>query len=504
MTDSSSPDDPFAVTLDTEGLKRRSVRGSFATVLSQGAKLVIQLGSQVVLARLLFPAEYGLVAMAYPVIAFLQVFNDIGLSQAVVQRPTLIQEQVSALFWFNIGTSCLLALAVVLLAPIAAWVYGEPRLLLLTIVLGLIFPVTAIGILPNALLARHMRFGVMARNEVIAMLTGAAVTILCAWSGLSYWSLLIGQFANAVAAILLVWLATSWRPGMPKFTRSVLGDVKFGANITLSNLATFATTSGDNIIVGLTTGKVPLGLYDRSYNLVARPIGQMMTPLSRVALPLLSRLAHQPEEYRAAYLQIFRISTLLIVPAMLVCISNGGTLIGVFLGARWSAAAPIFSWLCVGGLTSAIYASTFWLLISQDRAKDLRLYSAIGAGINVISYLVGSHWGVVGIAMAASIGFVFISTPMLLYAATREGPVRPQDIAACAFPFVIQTALVYAVLIFGFGAMPISGFARILIVTAVSYFLFLGLSLIVPANRQLLRAGLRSVGGLLPARAPLN
>src|ERR1700755_1733668 len=122
MTDNSSPDDPFAVTLDAEGLKRRSARGSFATVLSQGVKLLIQLGSQVVLARLLFPAEYGLVAMAYPVIAFLQVFNDIGLSQAVVQRPTLVQEQVSALFWFNIGTSCLLALVVVLLAPFAAWI----------------------------------------------------------------------------------------------------------------------------------------------------------------------------------------------------------------------------------------------------------------------------------------------------------------------------------------------------------------------------------------------
>ncbi len=498
MTDNISPDDPFAVSLDAEGLKRRSVRGSFATVLSQGTKLAIQLGSQVILARLLFPAEYGLIAMAYPVIAFLQVFNDIGLGQAVVQRPTLVQEQVSALFWVNIAISCLLTLVVALLAPLAAWVYGEPRLVLLTMVLGLIFPITAIGILPNALLARHMRFGQVAQNEVIAMLTGAIVTILCAWAGLSYWSLLVGQFANAIAGVILVWVVTSWRPGLPKFAASAWGDVKFGANITLSNLATFATTSGDNMIVGLTAGKIPLGLYDRSYNLVVRPVGQMMTPLSRVALPLLSRLVGKPEEYRAAYLQMFRIATLLIVPAMLLCISNGSTLINVLLGPRWSGAAPVFSWLCVGGLTSGIYASTFWLFISQDRAQELRMFATLAAVINVVSYLIGAFWGVVGIAMAASIGFVFLTTPLLLYAATRRGPVRPRDIIRCSLPFIAATLLVYAILVFGLGGLALHGFARIIVATLLSYGLFVGLALASKANRLLLLGGLHSLKGLLP------
>src|ERR1019366_3994000 len=192
------PDDPFAITGEADGFKQRSVRGSIATVLSQGAKMAIQLGSQVILARLLFPAEFGLLAMAYPVIALVQVFNDIGLGQAVVQRPTLVREQVSALFWVNITISCLLALLVGLLAPLAAWIYGEPRLILLIAVLGMFLPVTAMSILPSAILARHMRFGLLARNEVLALLIGAVVTILCALEGLSYWSLVIGLFANAI------------------------------------------------------------------------------------------------------------------------------------------------------------------------------------------------------------------------------------------------------------------------------------------------------------------
>jgi PST family polysaccharide transporter len=502
--DNAPSEDPFAVVGDAEGLKRRSVRGSFATVLSQGTKMAIQIGSQIILARLLFPAEYGLIAMAYPIIALVQVFNDAGLAQAIVQRPTLVQKQVSALFWVNIAISCLLACMVALLAPLAAWIYGEPRLILLTVVLGLTLPVTAFSIIPGALLSRHMRFGILARNEVLAMLAGTSVTIVCAMQGLSYWSLVIGQFANATIGNILVWSAGGWLPSWPKLASSVWADVKFGANITLSNLATFVTMSADNMIVGLTTGKVPLGLYDRSYNLVARPIGQMMMPMSRVALPLLSRLTVEPNEYRLAYLQMFRTATLVIIPTMLVCISNGATLVGVLLGSRWSAAAPIFSWISVGGLTSGIYSSGFWLLISQDRARELRILSSLAAGINVLSYLIGAFWGVVGIAIAGSVGFVFLTTPLILFGATRKGPVRTRDIFWCSAQFAAIGLLVYMVLVMGVNRMPLQGISKIFVATLTSYSLFLSLSLTSKANRQLLRSAVHSLRGLHPAWRAVN
>jgi PST family polysaccharide transporter len=196
---------------------------------------------------------------------------------------------------------------------------------------------------------------------------------------------------------------------------------------------------------------------------------------------------------------MFRTATLLIVPAMLVCIVNGTTFIALFLGPRWSAAAPIFSWICVGGLTSGIYASAFWLLISQDRSQELRFYSTMAAGINVLSFLAGSHWGVTGIAIAASIGFVLITTPLMLYVATRRGPVRTRDIFWCSAAFVVQGLLVYAVLRYGLNAMPMQGFLRLVVATLVSYGLFLGLSLTSLANRQLLRSAVHSLRGLLPA-----
>ena len=492
-------DNPFDIDEGPEGLKQRSVRGSFVTVLSQAIKMAIQLGSQIILARLLFPAEFGLLAMAYPVLAFVQVFNDIGLGQAIIQRPTLVPAQVSALFWVNIAISSTLACAVALLSPVAAWAYGEPQLIGILLALSITLPIAATSISPAALLARQMRFGVMARNDVIAMLVGSGTAILCAWSGLSYWSLVIGQFANVVTTNILVWQSSSWRPSAPVFNTAVWNDVKFGGNLTLSNLATFVTTMGANVIVGLTAGKVALGLYDRSYNLVVRPIGQMMAPLSRVAVPLLSRLAHQSDEYRTTYLQIFRIAVLLVVPGMLVCIANAQELIDILLGARWREAAPIFAWICVGGLTSSIYLSAYWLFVSQGRASELRNFSITAAIINLSSYIIGSWWGVIGIVMASSLGFVFLTTPLMLYRASRSGPVGLADLLRCAVPFIVVGLAVYAMLWFGVASLGLHGLVQIVLATILSYLLFIGLSLVSPSNRRLLQAGLRSLKGLLPA-----
>lgn len=482
----TEPADLFAVKGVERGLKRQSLHGSLAIFLAQAIKTVIQIGSQVVLARLLFPAEYGLVAMAYPVVAFLQVFNDIGLGQAIVQRPVLEQGKVSALFWLNLGVSCLLGLSVVAVSPLAAWAYGEHRLILLLGILSVTLPIAGAAIVPGALLARQMRFVLTARNEIIAASCGAAITIICALKGFSYWSLVAGQLTNQVVNNILAWVAAGWRPSRPQRFTAIWNDVKFGANIALSNFCTFITTSADTVIVGLAAGKVALGLYDRSYNLLVRPIGQLMSPVSRIAVPLLSRLVDEPDKYRTAYLQIVRTATVLLMPALLVCISNATTLIQVLLGPRWIAAAPIFSWLSVGGLTSGVYASTFWLLISQDRARELRDLALLAAVINVVSYLLGAHWGVIGIAIAASLSFVFLTTPLLLFGATRHGPVRRRDILSFGMPFIFAGAFAYAVLAFGLRQMPLQGVLRLVVVTLISYVLATALCLIAPENRRLL------------------
>ena len=489
--------DHFHVAFDNESLKRRSIRGSVVTGFSQMLKLAISIGSQIVLARLLFPSDFGLLAMVYPIIGFIQVFNDLGLGQVLIQRAELEQARVSALFWVNIALSFGLALVVMLLSPVAAWLYGEPRVTGIMIALALVLPVAALGIHPAALLTRQMKFGLLACNEVAAASVGMIVTVAAAWFGMSYWSLVLGQLCSTLASDVVAWLACKWRPSRPAVHDGARADLRFGGNVTGANLATYVTTSSDNVIIGVMNGEVPLGLYDRSYRLVVQPIGQMITPISRVALPLLSRLMERPIEYRVAYLRIARALMLLTVPAMLVCIVNATVMIDVFLGTRWHDAAPIFGWICVGGLTSAVYSSAMWLFISQGRTRDMRNILTVASILNLASYLVASFWGIVAVAAAGASVFVLVTTPLVVFGATRSGPVRVRDMVALLATFAIEGAVVYGALSFEVRALSLSGLVQIIVASVIAYGGFALLTMAIPVER---RALLSTINAVRPAR----
>ena len=494
----SIPPDPvahdhFSVPFSKDSLKGRSIRGSLIIGLGQIFKTVLSIGSQVILARLLFPADFGLIAMVYPVIAFIQVFNDLGFGQVIIQRPVLEQMRVSALFWANLTISCALALTVMLLSPTVAWLYGEPRVTGILVFLALILPVAALGIHPVALLTRQMEFEVLARNEVAASIIGVTVTVLAAWLGMSYWSLVLGQLCITIAGDTFGWMACKWRPSRPSRHGDAWTDLKFGGNITGANIASYITTSSDNIIIGAINGKVALGLYDRSYRLVVQPIGQMISPISRVALPLLSRLVESPDEYRTAYLRIVRVLILFTIPGMLVCIVNASTMINVLLGDRWVNAVPIFAWICVGGLTSALYTSLVWLFISQGRTGDMRNYLALASLLNLASYIIGAFWGIVAVAASAACVFVLITTPLVLFGATRSGPVRLGEIGAIIFTFATEGALVYMILLFQSSTSPLSGLSQIIAATFVAYGVFGLFTVVIPQERRAAHLIIKSV-----------
>jgi PST family polysaccharide transporter len=488
--------DPLVTRPDLNSLAKQTVLGSLTAFLSQIAKMSIQICGQIILARMLFPSDFGLVAMVYPLTSLAQVFNDIGLGHAIVQRQRLEQDRISTLFWVNMALSCMLACSVAAMAPAAAWMYGEPRIAELTLVLCVLLPVSALGIHPTALLSRQMRFGLLALSDVTAALFGMTVAVFCASKDWSYWSLVFGQFVNIITGNTLAWILCRWRPSRPKFIHSVWTDLKFGGNLTGANLATFVTTSADNVIIGLTAGPASLGLFDRSYRLVVQPLGQLLLPISRVAIPLLSRLADRPDLYRSAYLQMFRVILLLTVPGMLICITGGSTIIDVFLGTDWSEAAPIFSWICVGGLTAGVYSSSYWLFISQDRTREMRRFMTIASIINVISFVVGAIWGVIGVAAAGALVFVFGTTPLVLYGATRRGPVRFEDLVRCGIPFAMRATAVYTLLLAAQHYLTMKGFERIALTTLLSYGGVFTLSLLSSQERRSLYNATRTLAAL--------
>src|SRR6266550_2450818 len=196
-------------------LRQRTISSGLITAAAQGAQFFLNLAYIMVLARLLAPQEFGLVAMVTTVMGFLRVFKDAGLSTATVQREEITHAQVSNLFWINVAMSGAISLILAAGSPIVAWFYREPRLIPITLLLSSTFLLSGLTIQHNALLRRQMRFKAIAIIQVGSMLIGIAVGVGMAWLKYNYWALVGGNLATVIATVALTWLAIPWRPQVP-------------------------------------------------------------------------------------------------------------------------------------------------------------------------------------------------------------------------------------------------------------------------------------------------
>ena len=492
-TTETTPHDHLEAAFDPQDLKRRSVQGGAATLAAQALKFLIRFGSAVVVAHLLSPAEFGLVAMVSPILGFVSTLNDLGFGSAIIRAPEITSRQISALFWRNLLLSIGLAALLGISAPLISRLYHEPRTISVTIALGFLLVLSTLGIMPNALLKRELRFIPLACVDLVSLITGTAVTITAAIMGFGYWSLVIGQLANSFAGVVLAFGFSRWRPSKFVSDPTIKPHLRFGANLTVVKIATYFSMTADNMIVGVVDGKVALGLYDRSYTLTVEPLNQLLAPVSQLAIPLLSRLQHAPELYRRTYQNMVRMTLMLVVPAMLFCVILSKPLIFLMLGPQWHAAAPIFAWVCVGGLVAPIFSSTGWVFTTQNRTAEQMKFSVATALISIASFALGVHWGVLGVAACSAISFIFIQLPLMVYAMTRKGVIRIRNLMAALVPFLVSAAVVAIPLYFLRNA---SGPVQLPAVGVLSYILFLLCLYVLPGGRDLFIM-LRSMGSTL-------
>ena len=469
------------------------MHGGLLTLGAQALKFVSKFGSAVVVAHLLTPADFGMVAMVSPILGFLGTFNDLGFGQAIVQTPDITRDQISALFWRNLLMSVGLAALLSLIAPLAGRLYHEPRTVSLLTAMGGLLILGTLGLVPSALLKREMRFGPLAVIDVASLLAGAAVTIAAAYYGLRYWALVVGQLGTSLISVLMAFLYARWLPNRSTNAPNLGAFMRFGANLTLVNVATYFSMTADNMIVGARIGKVQLGLYDRSYTLTIQPLNQLLSPISQVSVLLLSRLQGKPEMYKTSYKHMLRLALTLTMPAMLLCVVMARTLVPLLLGAKWQPAAPIFAWVCFGGLVAPLFSSAGWVFTTQNRTGEQMRASVATAVISVLSFIIGVHWGAVGVACASALSFTCIQGPLMLYVMTRKGELGLAEVSRTIAPFCIAIALVALPLYRMRSASTLLEMIGLLILSYVLFVLFL---ILLPGGRDFLKMS-RSIGSVL-------
>ena len=409
-------------------LKGRTVSSGAIAVSAQAAKFVLNLGSTMVLARLLTPRDFGLVAMVLVITNFLRVFKDAGLSIATVQRERITHAQVSNLFWINVAVSLLSTLIVAAAAPLIAGFYHNTRLLDITLLLSLSYLLSGSTVQHQALLKRQMRFKALAVIEVGSMAVGVLVGILMAISGYSYWSLVGSTLATEASGLLLTWSVSRWRPKLPSRGSGVGPLLSFGIHRTAGDFIASLARGSDNLLVGRFYGAMAVGLYSRASALLMRPLEQFLGPINTVFVPALSRLQSQPQRYRYTFLRLYEAVSFTGFFFTGLCLALARPLTLVLLGPKWEQAAVIFGGFTIAALCVPLANASSWLFTSQGRGRDMLIAQSINAVTVVISFLIGLPFGPLGVAIAFSIAGPVVRLPLLYFYVGRSGPVRSADL----------------------------------------------------------------------------
>jgi len=394
-------------------LKGRSVRGGLLNLTSQGTQFVIQMVATVVLARLLTPADFGLVAMVATITGLGQAFADLGLSEATIQRKEITHGQVSALFWINVSVGLALMLISMASAPVLARLYHDARLVNLSLLLSFTFLIGGLRVQPDALLKRQMRFASLLVRYVTSYAIAVVVAITMAWRGAGYWALVALPLTLNFMQMGISWLMVRWRPSLPRWDAHVGSMITFGGNVAASYFVITTSRSADNVLIGWYLGAGPLGLYSRAYNLLMLPVRQLSIPAASVAVPAFSRIQSDAERFARYYLRAVNLIIWISAPVFGFLFVAAHPVIVLLLGNQWRDAAPVFRILSISALGQLLIESTIWLFVSRGQSKRLLRLLLITTPILVGSYVVGLPFGIKGVALSGSL-ILLASLPWIL------------------------------------------------------------------------------------------
>jgi O-antigen/teichoic acid export membrane protein len=399
----------------TSDLRGRSVRGGAITLLGQGTKFIVTLGSMAVLARMLTPEDFGLVAMATAVIGFTTVFKDMGLSMATVQRAHIDHDQVSTLFWLNVVASVILSVATVAVAPVLAWFYKEPRVTAIAVVLSATTLVGGFTIQHQALLRRQMRFGALAFVEIFSLVVATIVALASALAGVGYWALVVLQLVREVAGSAALWFMCRWRPGRLVRRSGVRALVSFGVHLSGFNALNYAARNVEKMLIGWYWGAGPVGLYNNADRILLLPIQQINTPLTSVAVPALSRVQNDPDRYRAYYRRGVLLTVTAGMPIVVFLLVAAKKTVLAFLGPQWVDAVPIFRALGPAAFIGTFNVATGWVFVSLGTTRRQLHWGIFSTVAILLAYFVGLPHGPIGVAFAFSASLIVLRLPSVIY-----------------------------------------------------------------------------------------
>lgn len=402
-------------------LGRSARRGGVASVVSVYGNGVLQIVGAIVLARLLTPEDFGLVAIIMVLMRFAPLLIDFGLGDAVTQRSQITQEQVSTLFWLSSGIGIAVAVGLAVCSPLIAWLYKEPRLEPIALGFAITFAFTGLSGQHMALLRRAMQFVVIARIQFLAALAGFTIAILIAIGGYGYWALVLRPVVSAVFIAIGSWLACRWKPGLPVFDSEVKSMLRFGVHVLGFSIVSAVTRVADRIALSFFYPPSDVGFYQNGMNLYENAILSPLDQLHNVGSSGLSRLKSTPAVLQRKYEATLSALAFFVMPTAAILSVTGQDVVVILLGEKWRQSGLLLSIIALGGIVAFIEMSSGWLHVSCGRPERWKNWGIVSFFSRVAAILVGLPFGANGLAIALVVVGWLLAFPSVSYAGRPLG-----------------------------------------------------------------------------------
>ncbi len=498
---------PTAESIDNSpNLTKKAVIGTAWSSLTTLGRQLLSIASVATVARLLGPRAYGVMAMANILMVFILNFRDLGTGSAIIQRPSVSKAFLSSLFWVNCCFGLVVAGFVCAMSPVLAAFFKTPELIPILCVLGMSFWLTSCGITHSSFLLREMRFRSLAAADLSAAFAAYVVALVFAYKGFGVWSLVFANVATSLTSVIGYWIGAKWRPTWEFAVSEVKSITRYSLNLSGFGIVNYFSRNADNIVVGKVLGQAALGDYQMAYNLMLTPIQNISSVVAQATFPAFARIQDDDERFRAAYTRSCMLIGLMSFPVLAGLGVVADPMIRTILGTKWLGAIRIFQILAPVGLAQSIYTTIGQIFMAKGRTDWLFRWGIIQTTILVASFLVGIHWGVLGVATAYCFSFLCITMVPAFMIAFRLIGLRLSEFAFALLPQLVITACMTLLCWLWLRFLPVLGIQApwILLSSAVilgATFYVLALLITWPKVMQHLETALMSSGHPFVAQA---
>lgn len=370
----------------------------------------------VILARLLSPRDFGLIAMITVITSFVNIFAELGFSAALVQKQDVRQEHLSSVFWLNLGAGLLLTITLMAGAPLIAGFYQEPLLVPLTMLISITFLISSLNIVQNTLMTKALDFKTLSIVEIAAVGISGVVAIVMAYTGFGVWSLAVQSVVLSAVTAALLWKLSDWCPDLTFKWGAIRDLLGFSMSLFGTKVLNYWVRNVDYLLIGRFLGTTPLGVYTRAYKVMLFPLANVSRVLSKVMFPFFSTIQEDKQRVKSVYLKMTRTIALVTFPMMMGLFITVEPFVLTLYGPKWVEMISVLQILCLVGMVQSIATLNGNLYLSQSRA-DLQFRVGLVLKANgILGIVIGLRWGIVGVAVGYAIASVVNSYPAFFFA----------------------------------------------------------------------------------------